>query len=163
MYTICTSCFRHAKSNIGRFLYCTFTSLCKHSYVFNSINPFDNNFAQVRWTCSIQGENEQSFPPDFFKVNNAWSIANHGCGRSKKIASTLFSNCSPKPSTQTSLWFEVTNSPRPCLSNSVLATFTRCSWKSNVWRWPWGRTARISAWESDPLPVPKPIKYQNKG
>lgn len=65
--------------------------------------------------------------PVFFKATVACSIANHGCGRSRNIASISCFNSAPNPSKQTSLSFKVTKSFKPCFLNSVLAIDTRCS------------------------------------
>lgn len=91
--------------------------------------------------------------PSFFKACLALDNAFQGTGKSKNTASATWSR--PKPFWHTSRCLTVTNCDMPCSSNSSAAFSARCSWNSNVWRWPVGAIVLIIACDREALPVPE--------
>lgn len=58
------------------------------SNTLNSAKPKLEAYSKVLYICSTQGEKEHKFPPFLIKAL-ILSIANSGCGKSKKTASTF--------------------------------------------------------------------------
>ena len=119
----------------------------------NAIQAYPQGRFEVERTCSMHGEKEQTLVTrSFFRALLAWTMASQGAGMSRKTASAASSKS--KPLERTSRCFAVTQPSIPWTRNSSRALRRRSSWKSNVWRWPFGATARMRAWLSEALPVP---------